>query len=188
MKRALGWTAGVAFVAASWFVAAATPAGEDRLADPFVVTADVGESVTGRNIGATVHEMTIADRVTYDGWFGEGTWLVVNLDAWAIETESPGALSGVYLVIGERTFRASERPGSYDTEASLFRTGLHLGIPQTGSLAFELPADVLEDQGTLQLAISDFLDADSVIEVPVDFAALPHTDEVALTGTGWANP
>lgn len=188
MTPRLAWPVGLALVVAAWFVAGATPDGEDRITDPFPVAAEIGARAEGRNLGVIVQEVTLADRVSSGGWHAEGTWLVIGLDAWTIQTESPGSLGAAFLVIGDRTFRASERPGNYSPEASLLRTGLHLDLPQSGSLAFEVPADVVDDHGTLQLALSEQLWADSVIEVQLDLAALAHVAELELPVTEWATP
>lgn len=188
MRRWAAWSIGLAFVVLAWFVAGATPDGEDRLTDPFPVPAEIGETAEGRNLGVIVHGVTVADRVTSGGWHAEGTWLVVDLDAWTIRTESPGALGAALLTVGDRTFRASERPGNYSASASLLRTGLHLDLPQSGSLAFELPADAVDDRGTLQLAIAETMSGDSVIEVEIDLAALTPVAELELPATEWTTP
>lgn len=188
-QRLTGWLIALALLAAAWFVAWTTPDGEARMTDPFPVAATVGDTAAGRNLGVTVHSATIADRVTLGGWYAEGTWLVVDLEAWARVTESPGALEPVTLVVGDRTFRVSERPGSYALGSALFAAPLHIDIPQSGSLAFELAegTDAAHD-ATLRLAVGQNDIADSVIEVPLDLAALPHADEVALSEKAWVNP
>jgi hypothetical protein len=195
VRPALTWATAVALLVAAWLVAAVTPDGEQRMADPFRVSAEIGTPAEGRNVGVTIRNLTLADRVTTGGWFAEGTWLVVELDAWAVHTELPASLGVAYLVLGDRTFAASERPGGYDTDASLYGTGLRVGFPQSGSLAFELPEDAATESGTLQLALGltssaidpePSLQGDSVIELPVDLATLPHVAERALPPTEWA--
>jgi hypothetical protein len=185
VRPALTWATAVALLVAAWLVAAVTPDGEQRMADPFRVSAEIGTPAEGRNVGVTIRNLTLADRVTTGGWFAEGTWLVVELDAWAVHTELPASLG----------FAASERPGGYDTDASLYGTGLRVGFPQSGSLAFELPEDAATESGTLQLALGltssaidpePSLQGDSVIELPVDLATLPHVAERALPPTEWA--
>lgn len=188
MRRRFAWPLGVALVVAAWFVSGATPDGEERITDPFPVAAEIGRTAEGRNLAVTVHEATLADRVTSGGWHAEGTWLVIELDAWTTRTEAPGSLGAAFLVAGDRTFRASERPGAYDPSASLLRAGLHLGVPQSGSLAFELPADAADGEATLRLGLSEQLAGDSVIEVAIDLAAVPHAAEVELPVTEWATP
>lgn len=185
-----GWTGAavaVVMLVCAWFVSGATPDGERRLEDPFIVPAAVSTSVEGRNLGIEVTSLVLADRVSTGGWWAEGTFLIVELDAWAVRTESPAALSVANLVIGDDTYSASERPGDYDDDASLAGRGLFLEHPLAGAIVFELPADVATAHGTLRLALSGEV-ADSVIVVPVDFAGLEHRTEQALPDVAWANP
>lgn len=187
MKRWLGAGAAIALLVGAWFVARATPDGEARLSDPFPVTAAVGSAVEGRNIGVRVNELTLADRITAGGWFAEGTWLVVDLDAWAVRTESPAALQMTTLVIGDTTYTASERPDFTVSGSTLRDAGLFLDHPRTGAVVFELPSTIGTAHGTLRLAL--FTDvADSVIELPVDFSSVAHADELALPEPDWATP
>lgn len=187
-RRATGWGVGLALLVGAWFVAEATPDGEGRIADPFPVAASVGAPAEGRNLGVLITGATLADRVTFEGWHATGTWLVVELDAWTVYEELPGTLGSATLDLGERTLRASERPGAYDRTASLFAGGLHLGIPRSGALAFELPADAADAAAMLRLAIDPLLVGDSVIEIPLDLATLPHVAEMALPATEWTTP
>lgn len=195
MSRPVAWLVALAMLVGAWFVAWATPDGEERISDPFRVAAEVGAPAAGDNLGVTVTALTLADRVTSGGWYATGTWLVVDLEAWVTRTESPGSLNAVFLVVGDRVFRASERPGAYDPEATLLRTGLHLDRSLSGSIAFELPEELPDEPATLQLAIGnnaishdDVLEADSVIELTVDLHALERIPELALPPTEWTIP
>ncbi|MBD3759034.1 MULTISPECIES: hypothetical protein [Microbacterium] len=187
MSRWLSAAVAAVLLIGAWFVARGTPDGEERLSDPFPVAATVGTPAEGRNLGVTVHSLTLADRVTTGGWFAEGTWLVVDLDAWAVRTESPAALTDVWIEVGEVTYTASERPGFYDHDASLRRAGLFLAGARAGTVAFELPATITEERGILHLAMSDGT-ADSVIDLPVDFGALAYEAEIELPSLAWADP
>lgn len=185
MNRWVAAGVAAALLVGAWFVARVTPDGEELLADPFVVTATVGTPTEGRNLGVTVTGLTLADTVTIGKWQGDGMWLVVELDAWAVRTESPAALQSVEFVIGDRTYRASERPDATVTNATLSGAGLYLDHPRSGSVVFELPADVEDDRGTLRLSMFGDL-PDSVIELPVDFGALDHVAALELPSVGWA--
>ena len=124
MKRALTWVAALAMLVAAWVISGEAPDGEQRIDDPFPVTARVGEAVTSDNLGVTVHDVRLTDRLSTGGWSADGTWLVVSLDAWLVRRE-PASLKLGYLVVGERTFLASERVATYDVDASLSGSGLH---------------------------------------------------------------
>lgn len=200
MTRVVPWITALAMLVAAWFVAGATPDGEQRLADPFPVTAETGVAVEGDNLAVTVHEVRLADRVSAGGWYAEGVWLVVTIDA-ALTEREPAVLRNCYLRVGERSFLASERLRYFDAEAAIDGQGLHVGIPQTGSLAFELPEDIVETSGassaTLQLALGSAIaslspdqnhQGISVIELPVDLTALTLVGEVEITGTEWTMP
>lgn len=186
MRGWVGAAVATAMLVGAWFVSGATPDGEKRLEDPFVVPASVGVPTEGRNIGIEVTSLVLADRVTTGGWFAEGTFLVVALDAWAVRTESPAALSVATLVIGDDTYSASERPGAYDRDSSLAGLGLFLEHPLSGSIVFEVPADAASAHGVLRLALTGDV-ADSVVEVPIDFAGVEHRREQALPDVDWTH-
>jgi len=190
LARAVPWFVSGALLVAAWFVAGATPDGEERITEPFPVAAEIGTPAVGRNLGVTVTDARLADRVTFGGWYAEGTWLVLDLEAWVVHTESPGALSAATLTVGDRVFRASERAQGYDSSASLFSTGLSLAVPQSGSIAFELPADIAADAdaAVVRLAIETEFLGDSVIELPVDISAVERVDELELAATEWITP
>lgn len=200
MTRAVSWIIALAMVVAAWFVAGATPDGEQRLADPFPVVAELGEPIDADNLAVTVHEVQRADRVSTGGWFAEGTWLVVSLDAALIERE-PASLGLAYLRVGDRTFLASERVKAYDPDAAISGWGLHVGIPQSGTLVFELPPDIAGDdraaEAVLQLSVgtplpglspSENQQGSAVIELPVDLTTLERAAEFALPDAAWTNP
>jgi hypothetical protein len=195
---ARGWLIGVGLLVAAWFVAAATPDAEQRMTEPFRVTAEIGAPAIGDNIAVTVRDVVLSEGVTAGAWSAEGNWLVVDLEAWTTRSEVPGQIGAAYLVIGDLTLSASERPTSRDSAASIFRARLHVDIPQEGSLAFELPADLAPDAvAVVQLAQDNSagrgnpalsLEGDSVIELRVPLAGLAEVSDRALLTTGWVNP
>lgn len=181
LPRWAPWPIGVILVIAAWFVALVTP-GEERVTSPFPVTAAVGDEGAGRNIAVTVTDMHRAAEVTAGGWSAEGNWLVVDLDVASVVSESGTLLSHLELVVDGVRYGASERP------ESLRRAGLSAGIPRSGSLAFELPEDLIDGDAVLELAIDGDTRLDSMIVVPFDLADVPDVGAAELTETKWTNP
>ncbi|MET0297594.1 MAG: hypothetical protein ABW024_09345 [Microbacterium sp.] len=179
MKRWAQWTIGVGLVVAAWFVAAATPPEESREA-PFVVAVGVGERGEGRNIAVLVEDVARAASVEADGWSAEGNWLVADLEVSSVEKEFGVLLSRATFEIDGITYGASERP------SSLLRTSLFAGVPQSGSLAFELPADLVSGDGVLRFGVDTDERLDSVIEVAVDLDGIPVEDTAELRPTEWS--
>jgi hypothetical protein len=179
MRAWIAWSVGVALLAAAWLVALVTPP-EDAAEAPFPVTADLGEEVSTRTITATVQDARVAEHVTARGWEADGTWVVVDLDVAATTDERGARLRGATLTIGERTYRASERP------RSLFEADLRAGIPQRGSLAFEVPAGAADDAAVLRLSEDSETRLDALIEVPVDLGSVEHVTDAELLATDWA--
>lgn len=181
MRPWLAWTTGVGLLVAAWVVALITPP-EDAAEAPFVTAAAIGEQVSTRTLTATIRDVRVAERVSAGGWEAEGTWIVVDLDIAASLDEEASQLAGASLTVGDRTYRASERP------PSLFRASLNVGIPQSGSLAFELPPDATDDTAVLRLSEDDEIRLDALIELTVDLDSVDHVSETELLSTGWARP
>lgn len=164
---------------------------EDDWQAPIPVVGAVGERLEGRNIAATVTDARLADVVSsQNGWVGEteGVWLVVDASVEAVVDETVGArLATTSLRIGDDEFSASTRPG-FD---SLADASLSVGIPLTGVLVFELPADLLDRQGvseaTLQLGAATDVRLDSVVEVPLDLGAVDHPSTVTFDEPEWGD-
>jgi hypothetical protein len=178
MRPWLVWTIGVALVVAAWGVIQITP-DDDAAVAPFVVPAAVGEKALGRTFEITVTDVRLGDAARARGWRAEGTWLVVDVEAASRTGEAGSSLSEAELVLGERIYRASDRP------ESMFQTPLATGLPRAGSVAFELPADA-SGPATLRLGLTAEIRLDSLVEVPIDLDALPRDAEVELGATGWA--
>lgn len=183
-RRLLGaWALGIACVAAAWGVSQLIPP-ESSAEAPFIVPAELGERAEGRALAVTVSEAVLADSVSAGRWSASGRWLMVELEAEAKISETAALLGHAALIVqgpegGELWLRASERP------ASLLGAPLHVGVPQSGGLAFELPPGV-GGVARLQLARSADTRLDSVIEVPIDLDALDRVPERELPTTGWA--
>lgn len=185
MKPALAWAVGLAMIVVAWFVSGQTPDGADLASEPFPVSATVGEPAEGRNVGIEVHALALAERVEADIWSAEGTWLVVDLDVWAIESEPGATFNAAALKVGDRTFTASERGESMLGALPL------IDMATRGRIAFELPADAADARGTLRLGLNGTSDVDtlflgdSVIEIPVDLAEVDRVETLTLDETEW---
>ena len=179
MKRWVSWGVGAALVAVAWGVAAITPT-EDSSEDPFPVTVAVGERGEGRNIAITVDDIRRAETVRADEWSATGNWVVVDLDAEAVVSESGTLLTVATLEVDGRTFGASERPDS------LLKAALSVDIPQSGSVAFELPAELHGGDGILTFGLRADPRLDSLIVLDVDLDAIDVEDEAELRVTGWS--
>lgn len=188
MSRA-AWISAAALAAllvASGVVAATTPSNAEW-ERPFAVPASIDERTVGRNIAATVHGAVLSDEVSSSSWTsGEGSlWVLVDASVEAVVTEESTLLGHAVLIIGDRTYAASDRPGG----SSLRRAGLAVGIPLRGMLAFELPAGTLDVEAAtrieLQLAVDSDPRLDSMIVVPLDLTALPHHRAAQLVDPAW---
>lgn len=197
MRAPVAWGVGVLLLAGTWAVAAVTPDGEQRATDPFIVTTEVGVPAEAGRLAVEVTDVVIADRVSAGAWAAEGTWLVVDVTAWAVGTDVNASLGAVYLRVGEQEFRASERPAGTDPGASLYRAPLFVDLPQSGSVAFELPADVVDQPAILRFAAGPAYPdlpadtqyaGDAILDVPLDLQAVPRITDAELEPTEWAKP
>lgn len=175
------WTITLVLLAGAWLLVKATlPEGATQA--PFPTAATIGEPASARNLVVTVTDVHTARRVTDSaGWSADGTWLVFDIDASSVVKE--GVLGHMKLFIGDRTFSATDRGVTFA------RHRLMTGVPQSGSLAFELPADALSDTATLQLGLFSGDDGtvplDGVIELDIDLDEVPVEAEVGLQENGW---
>ena len=153
-------------------VAHTTPNDEQQQA-PLPVRGQVGETLSGRNIAATVDAVRVAESVeASNGWAGPtaGVWVVVDASVEANVTES--IFGYARLKVGDVTYSASTRPD----RATIAATGLSVGIPWTGPLMFELPRLLVSSDASrtaeLQLAVDADPRADSMLVMPVDLSAI----------------
>jgi hypothetical protein len=152
------------------------------------VTGEVGQTLTGRNIEATVSSIRIADSVTAsNGWAGEtaGVWVVADASVAAVLTDYGVSLGTAQLQIGDTLYAASERPDRGTIEG----TTLSVGLPQTGPLMFEIPRAALQGDDArgaeLQLAANGDPRTDSMIVVPVDLTAIAHEPTLTTDAPVW---
>jgi hypothetical protein len=177
----------VGVLAIAWFVAQTTPT-EEVWQGPIVVSGDIGETLTGRNIEAVVSEVRIAESVTAsNGWAGptSGVWVVVDAAVASVVDDFGVSLGTAELVIDGVTYSASKRPD----DGTIARASLSTGIPLTGPLMFEVPRELVESDAAtsarIQLAINGDTRADSLLAIAVDLGALPLLPSVETDDPIW---
>lgn len=171
---------GALLVVAAWGVTQLAPSDELR-ESPVAVRVEPGERGVGRNIAGTAFEAVVAERLTDGGgsapWNGEttGVWVVVRIEAESVRR--PGALVST-LFYGDLRVPASDRPsGRFRLEGS----SLPPGIPVSGWLAFEVPADMpMPATAALELAAGIDARLDNVIVAELDLATAPRVAELEL--------
>ena len=178
MKRALPWLLGAALALSAGVISVSTP-GDEVYRTPFLIRGVSEEHpVTSRTLTAMALEASFTDRVTVADaeWHSDGNWLVVTVAASAPMTEVDARIQLATLVIGDRVFQSSERPGN-----SLAEAELRVGIDTVGMLAFELPPDVKTGDGELRLTTSFATPVlDDVIVLPISLDDLPRTRNIDL--------
>ncbi|RKT35659.1 hypothetical protein DEU34_0162 [Microbacterium sp. AG1240] len=184
MRPWLVWTVGLALVVVAWGIVQLTP-DEDIATSPFVVTAPIGEEAALTTFTVAVTDARIGEAAVARGWRADGTWLVVDLEMTGRGQERdalmrPAALLNATFIVDGLTYRASERP------ASLIGTQPVVDIARVGSLAFELPPDVVGQTGMLRISGDSDTRLAQVVEVPIDLASLDEEPEVELLRDGWA--
>jgi hypothetical protein len=187
LKRVANGVGLVVVLAIAWFVTQTTPTEEEWQA-PIVVSGDIGETLTGRNIEAVVSEVRIAESVTAsNGWAGptSGVWVVVDTSVSSVVDDFGVSLGTAELVIDGITYSASERPD----DGTIARAPLTTAIPLTGPLMFEIPRDLVESEAatsaTIQLAVNSDPRADSLLAITVDLSALPLLPSVETDEPIW---
>ena len=157
-----------------------TPTEEQQQA-PIPVRGQIGETLTGRNIRATVDDVRVAESVeASNGWAGPTTGVWVVVDASVEARVADARLAYARLKVGDVTYSASTRPDS----ATIAETQLSVGIPWTGPLMFELPLTLVSSDAArnaeLQFAVDNDPRADSMLVMPVDLYSIDIA-EVAET-------
>lgn len=177
----LPWALTAVLLAGAWGLNAIT-LDDDAAFSDLVTPGTIGEPVTADNLEIVVTDVHAARSVTdARGWSAEGTWVVVDLDVAAVETQDGASIRLAELVIGGRTFTASERPTS-----ALQAIPVVTGVPRSGSLAFELPPDALTGSATLRLGQTTFNALRPVAEMTIDLDGLAVEQQVQLDENGWA--
>jgi len=173
LRHALNGAGLVVILVIAGVVAHTTPSREQQEA-AVPVHGQLGETLEGRNIRATVNDVRVAESVeASNGWAGptSGIWVVVDASVEARVTDL-ATLGYARIKVGDVTYSASTRP---DT-ATIAETGLSVGIAWTGPLMFELPVSLVSSDAArnaeLQLAVSNDPRADSMLVMPVDLQAI----------------
>jgi hypothetical protein len=192
-RRLLEWkhvangAALVGILAVAGVVLHTTP-DETQQQSPIVVRGELGETLSGRNIRATVDEVRIADTVTAsNGWQGgtTGVWVVVDASAEAVVDDFGAFLGTAVIKIGDTTYSASPRPD----QATLATQSLDVGIPRHGPLMFEVPRELVASDAArsaeLHFAEASDTRADSLLVVPVDLASLDIRDSIETDELTW---
>lgn len=183
-EKLLAWSLTLVLLVGAWGLSKATLPDESTT-EAFPAVAAIGEPIITRNLEVTVTDVQVARRVTDpDGWTAEGTWLVVDLEAASVLTQEGSSLGLTQLVIGDRTFTATDRGTSFVDQR------LVTGVPRSGSLAFELPADAPTGTATLRLGLPTGSPGevllDDVVELVLDLDEIPVDAEALIVENGWA--
>lgn len=178
-SKATAWLLTLGLLAGAWMLNQTILPDEAGAADLVTRTA-VGERAETGNLAATVTRVRAARGISdAEGWSADGTWLLFDIDAEAVDSQAGSGVRLAELRIGERTFTASERPHS------AFELGLVPAVPRSGTLAFEIPPDALTGTATLRLGDSGLGALRAVIEVEIDFVEIPVEPTAELEENGW---
>jgi len=179
VRRGLAVPAGIGLLLLAFGIAYTAP-DDERAQAPFATRGTVGEELVARHHVATVHEVSLADRVEIDDWQGttSGVWLVVDATL-AARVETVTVVSSVF--VGGVRYAGSSRPGIDTLDGRV----ADAGFPLRGAMLVELPRDILDVPAARAavLRISGGGDArlDGVIELVLDLTTLEHVDRVQLS-------
>lgn len=185
LRSAAAWGVGIALLALASLLLRLVPT-DAQSEQPFTVTAAVGEAAAARTFTVTVTGAELVDVLSAGEWRQPGNWLVIDLTVEGVGSDASSYLGRAAFVheagVGDdaqrREYRASERFPSLVTDP------LVTGVPRTGSIAFELPADAT-GEGAVELAQHGDTRLDSLVSVAVDLDALERVPERAVRETGW---
>lgn len=147
LHKSARWLVGTALVAGAGLLSAITPS-DQSIIGPFVVSGDQGAPTASRMLQAQVVSTSFADSIVADGgdWKASANWLVIELEASALQTEERAEIDFATLSVDGLVFRASER-----VPETLLGKHLHLGTDTTGVLVFELADGIHAGEGELRL-------------------------------------
>jgi hypothetical protein len=150
----------------------------------------VGEPASGRNIRATVHSVALTESVTAgNGWAGTtpGVWVVADVTVEALLDDRGVTLGTAMLRVGDVLYSASIRP----QDATIAERGLSTGVPMSGPLMFEIPAEVVTGEAgadaAIELAASSDPRVDSLLVISVDLTALRERPSVEVDYPVWGD-
>lgn len=178
MRPALVGAAGVGLVLLAYGATLISPS-EEVLLPQFAVTGELGDELVSQHHVVTVHDAEVADVVELDSWEGTtaGLWFVGEATiAGRVETVTVD----VDLFVDGVRYESSGRADSDTVDGRIAEAGL----PQTGPILIELPADILDAPGArsavLRVGPSGDTRLDSVIEVRLDLTDLDRHDRLEL--------
>lgn len=178
MRPALAVPAGIGLVLLAFVATLAKPA-EEVIVAPFPVSGEVGEQLVSLHHAVTVHEVALADEVEVGFWEGTtaGVWFVAEATI-AGRVESVGV--DVDLFVDGVRYAASGRVDRDTVDGSIADAGL----PRTGAMLVELPADILDRPGArsavLRVSAGGDTRLDSVVELTVDLTELDRVDRLEV--------
>lgn len=170
MSRLVTWIVALAVIVAAGVVIALGPEDETSQA-PFETVVALGQHGTGRDIAVTFDDVRAARVVEAESgeWTGEteGVWIAVDLTATSLLDQS--AIHG-WLVVDEFIFDGSTRAEENGLEGAV----LSAGLPEAGTLLFEVPQELLETASGARILVAFGSDwrLDSAISLPVDLTTL----------------
>jgi hypothetical protein len=158
---------------------------QTQIMGPFDVHGTFGETVTGRAIAATVHEVRVAPNVTSVslGRAGKpiaatGKWVVVDA---TLELVRDFVTPKAELLVDGNTFVPSERFLAENLNAGGL---MGPGIPERGVWAFDVATDLLDASSRAPLVLRVWVDdgrLDSRLVIAIDRHDLSRQGVVALT-------
>ncbi|HEV7948716.1 MAG TPA: hypothetical protein VGP24_03010 [Glaciihabitans sp.] len=188
-RSLLSGVALTAILATAWVVKETAP-GEEQWQAGMPVAGAIGDTLTGRNIEATVHEVRIAESVTAStGWAGPttGIWVVAEISVAAVVDDIGIGLGTAELAIGDVVYSASDRPA----DGTIIGESMTTGLALTGPIMFEISTELLDTadatHATLRFAQSSDSRLDSLIVVPVDLRALDIAKSIETDEPVWGN-
>lgn len=181
-RKVLNVVVAIALIALASLAFTLAPNEAQRQA-PVEINVGLGETGSGRNIVATVHDVRLARQAetdSYDPWIGKTTGVWVVVDATVSSGVDP-ALLKAWLTVDGLTYQASGRPQD-DTIAG---SSISPGIPLSGSLAFEVPLEIAQSSEPVRITLAPSSDVrlDSTVVVTVRLDERPVEQSAVL----WEN-
>lgn len=175
LGQAAAWTISALVLLGTWFIVSDTPTQAEKRAS-FDVTVDPPDWGAGRNIRARVVGATFAEEIRDDLATARGNFFVVQIEASSV-TE-PAVLSVAELDVDGVIYTNTDRVLTTIDGASLL-----VGVPLTGVLAFELPADVRSGTADVRLGVSTDQRLDSLIVAPLELEEMTRVPAVTVFPT-----
>ncbi|MGV3713009.1 hypothetical protein [Pseudolysinimonas sp.] len=182
MRPALAIPAGLALALLAFGVSFSAP-DTSVMEAPFPTTGSIGDEIVSEHLVVTVHDVSLADEVELESW--TGTWEGTTAGIWlVVEATVAGRVDRVNVdadvLIDGVQYPAT---GRIDTDALNGRVA-DAGLPVSGPILIELPADVLEQGGArsavLRIGPDGDVRLDAVVDVRLDLTALETQDRIVL--------